>query len=309
VSTDGGTVWEQKDSYYDDGGSCIVHPDSANLIYTGGKGPLTQTNWSFVVSRSRDNGTTWTRCVVSGTSAGFCHALAVAPSQTSIVYAGGEVTGAGAVYRSADYGASWARTSGSPGDTVFGLAVHPEDASRVLAATHSGVYLTTNAGTSWTRLSGTSDSRAVALHPAGPDTIVAAGPSGVVVSRNAGAIWTPMNTGLEGQSVSCLSFADRGGACLIAGTLGSSCYAWQFATGLEELRSSNRGTRVAVWPNPFVSYAQASGRERDVFIVYDYSGRVVEQCRGARIGASLAAGVYFVRAGTSGDMLRIVKTR
>ncbi len=38
------------DSYYDDGGCCIVHPDSTNLILTGGRGHLTQTNWSFVVS-------------------------------------------------------------------------------------------------------------------------------------------------------------------------------------------------------------------------------------------------------------------
>src|SRR5512136_1046595 len=134
------------DSYYDDGGCCIVHPDSTDLILTGGRGPLTQTNWSFVVSYSRDGGNKWTRCNPTPDSAGFCRALAVAPSQTNVIYAGGDVAGKGAVYRSTDFGSTWVRAATSPTDTVFSLVVDPNDAARVLAATPDGAFLTTNSG-------------------------------------------------------------------------------------------------------------------------------------------------------------------
>src|SRR5512136_1962453 len=128
------------DSYYDDGGCCIVHPDSTDLILTGGRGPVTQTNWSFVVSYSRDGGKTWTRCNPTPASAGFCRTLAVAPSQTNVIYAGGEVAAAGAVYRSTDFGLTWTGTATAPTDTVFSLAVDPNDAARVLAATPGGAF-------------------------------------------------------------------------------------------------------------------------------------------------------------------------
>jgi hypothetical protein len=302
------------DSYYDDGGCCIVHPDSTNLILTGGKGPLTQTNWSFVVSYSRDNGTKWTRCNPTPASAGFCHALAVAPSQTNVVYAGGEVAGAGAVYRSTDFGSTWTRTASAPTDTVFSLAVDPGDATRVIAATPDGAFSTTNSGETWTNLHG-GNLRAVLLYPSRLDTLVAGGAAGVSISTDGGGTWNPMNAGLDGRQVTALAFADHEGAYLIAGTVGGSCYAWQFGAGIADqpvTMNDKPGTTndVGVWPNPFVSYCRVIGHERDEFTVFDYSGRQVGAARGDRIGAGLAAGVYFVRGVESNTApVRIVKTR
>jgi photosystem II stability/assembly factor-like uncharacterized protein len=298
------------DSYYDDGGCCIVHPDSANIILTGGKGPSTQTNWSFVVSYSHDSGSTWTRCNPTPASPGFCRALAVAPSQASVIYAGGEVSGAGAVYRSTDFGVNWSPTGAAPSDTVFGIAIHPADANRVFAATPSGTYYTTDGGASWNGLGGGDGLRAVNLHPDGSDTIFVGGDSGVSVSRNAGGSWTAMNGGLGGLKVTSLGFAGQDGLLLLAGTAGGACYAWQLNTGLAGQPALRGKAEFEVRPNPFVASCRVPGFENRAVGVYDHAGRLLVTCRGDRVGENLAAGIYFVRvAGSSAQPVRVVKTR
>jgi len=302
------------DSYYDDGGCCIVHPDSTDLVLTGGKGPITQTNWSFVVSYSRNGGSTWTRCNLSGTNSGWCYALAVAPSATEIIYAGGQAAGASAVYHSTDFGATWSPTATAPTDTVWSLEVDPTDAARVLAATSDGAFLTTNSGATWINLHG-GNLRAALQYPGSPDTMFAGGTAGVSISTDGGGAWNPMNSGLEGRAVTALEFADHGGDYLIAGTVGGSCYAWQFDAGIAERRWARGGGlgtagSLQAWPNPFVSFCSIVGHARDEFILYDYSGRQVGAARGDRIGAGLAAGVYFVRGSESTTAsVRIVKTK
>jgi photosystem II stability/assembly factor-like uncharacterized protein len=301
------------DSYYDDGGCCIVHPDSANLVLTGGKGPITQTNWSFVVSRSRDGGGTWARSNLSGSASGFAYALAVAPSQRSIIYAGGEVSGSAVVYRSTDFGASWTQTAGAPTDTVFGLEILPADANHIYAATPSGLFRSTDAGATWTNLRGGIDMRAVRMYPGCPDTLVVAGDSGVSISCDGGAHWTAMNAGLDTRSVTALEFGEDGGPCLLAGTVGRACYAWQFFSGMagpapRSYPSDRSDLRVR--PNPFVTTASVVGREQDEFAVYNQSGQQVAVASGRCVGKGLPAGVYFVRSPEPGSVsARVVKLR
>jgi hypothetical protein len=63
-------------------------------------------------------------------------------------------------------------------------------------------------------------------------------------------------------------------------------------------------------PNPFTSFATLPGHEREVFSLYDVSGRMVGTFLGNRIGEGLAAGVYFLRSSDSKDKpLRVVKVR
>jgi hypothetical protein len=283
------------DSYYDDGGCCIVHPDSTDLILTGGRGPLTQTNWSFVVSYSRDGGTKWTRCNPTPDSAGFCRALAVAPSQTNIIYAGGDVAGKAAVYISTDFGSTWTQTATAPTDTVFSLDVDPTDAARVLAATPAGAFLTTNSGATWTNLHG-GNLRAVLMYPGCPDTLIAGGVSGVSISTDSGNTWHQMSAGLDGREVTALAFVNDGGTYLIAGTVGGSCYAWQFESGIAERPALQSGhmrpsatviRRVLNLPRPLDLSIPS--------VLLDISGRKVMDLRpGANDVHALAPGVYFV---------------
>ena len=297
------------DSYYDDGGCCIVHPDSAELILTGGRGPLTQTNWSFVVSYSRNGGSTWTRCNPTPASAGFCRALAVAPSQASVIYAGGEVAGAGAVYRSTDFGTTWVPTDAAPPDTVYSLVVAVSDPDRVLAATPSGVLLTTDAGVTWSCVRSQRGVRVVMVDPLDQGTIYAGGDSGVSVSHDAGNNWTDMSAGLGDRKVTCLG----GGGVLLAGTAGGSCYVDSLPPGIGAASVPSAASVLAARPNPFTSFCHIIGHERDEFAVFDHSGRRVSTAKGDRLGAGLPAGVYFVRLALAQAQaqapVRVVKTR
>ncbi len=66
----------------------------------------------------------------------------------------------------------------------------------------------------------------------------------------------------------------------------------------------------SVSPNPFTSFAQVPGHEREAFSLYDVSGRKVGTFKGDRIGKGLPAGVFFLRPeGKDAAPLRIVKLR
>ncbi len=267
------------------------------------------------MSYSHDAGSTWTRCNLSGAFPGWCYALAVAPSQKNIVYAAGCANGAGAAYRSTDFGVTWAATGTTPSDTVLSLSIAPTNPNLVYAATPSGTIRTTDAGTSWTGVGGGTHLKAIKLHPFSPDTMYIGGDNGVSVSYDAGGSWTAMNTGLGGRKVTSLGFAGEDGFSLLAGTAGGSCYAWQLETGVGEgrgTRGEGRGT-VSAWPNPFVAYCRIVGHERDEFSIFDHSGRQVGVARGDKIGAGLPAGVYFLRMAQAQAQaqatVRVVKTR
>ncbi|MEO0074039.1 MAG: T9SS type A sorting domain-containing protein [candidate division WOR-3 bacterium] len=247
MSSDGGAVWTQIDSWFSDGGSCLVHPDSTNIVITGGAGP----SYSFCLSVSRDSGRNWTRFDLSGSTYGTCQAIAVAPGQPAKIYAGGAVGSAGAVYVSTDYGRNWTRTTGSLRDTVYSLAVHPTNPATLLAACPSGIFRSTNSGASWTDLSAGTGFKAVLFYQGSPDTILAAGRSGVCISTDAGARWTRLQAGLEGIPVLSLALADRDGDFLIAGTDGHSCYGWSFNVGISaDPQILPDASGLKVFPNP-----------------------------------------------------------
>lgn len=288
-----------------------MHPESANIVLTGGKGPSTQTNWSFVVSYSHDFGATWTRCNLSDTAPGWCYALAVAPYQANVVYAAGCASGTGAAYRSTDFGVNWVPTGAKPTDTVYSLAVAPSHPDRVFAATPSGILLTTNAGASWTNVWGQRGVRAVMIDPLDQGTIFAGGDSGVSVSYDAGGTWTEMSAGLEGRKVTCLG----GAGLLLAGTVGGSCYLDTMPAGIGGAAVRSVARMREARPNPFVACCRIVGHERDEFSIFDHSGRQVGVAKGDKVGVGLPAGVYFLRGAQAQAQaqaigpIRIVKTK
>jgi hypothetical protein len=77
-------------------------------------------------------------------------------------------------------------------------------------------------------------------------------------------------------------------------------------------RRPAKPTRLLVRPNPFTSFARVPGRETDVFVLSDVTGRQVATCNGDRVGEGLRPGVYFLssvggRAGNAATAT-IVKT-
>jgi hypothetical protein len=84
-------------------------------------------------------------------------------------------------------------------------------------------------------------------------------------------------------------------------------------SGVEEKPEGNGQkavSRIKIMPNPFTSFAEVPGQEKETFELYDIAGRRVGTYRGDRIGANLPAGVYFLRSsGKTSTPVRIVKVR
>lgn len=301
MSSDGGAVWTMLEYYYQEGGALIVHPESSHILFTGGMGNSDSTLWAFQVSVSRDSGNWWTRYDLSDSLSGWCHALAVAPGLTTRLFAGGEVDGAGAVYRSTDLGSSWSRV-GSPPQTVLDLAVDPGDPDRVYAAADE-IYLSTDAGATWTWVqTGTDGFRTIRFHPRSPDTIVVGGSNGIAISTDGGTTWSAMNHGLETDDVAWLEFTDSGDR-LLAATLGRACYEWSFLTGMaSEGTIAGRRHALKVRPSLCRGAAVLPGLRADRMATVrlrDAAGRTVWQTRyqGTELRLDLRAqpaGVYWL---------------
>jgi photosystem II stability/assembly factor-like uncharacterized protein len=281
--------------WYNDGGCVLVHPESANVVITGGQ---TSPGY-FGVSVSRDSGRTWTRFTLWSFYADFCYSLAVAPSQPRTLYAGGRGSTVGIVFRSTDLGTTWDRTGSAPDYDVYGLAVHPTDPATVIAASASGIYRTTDSGDNWTKVNATLGFYSVRFLSAGGDTVAAAGDSGVLLSTNGGTDWQDISAGLQKRGVACLEFARRENDVLIVGTRGASCWAWEFVPGVEEtpnaeVRTANRGATIV---RGVLFMPPASGVMRGASsVLLDAAGRkVMDLHTGANDVSRLSPGVYFVR--------------
>jgi len=61
-------------------------------------------------------------------------------------------------------------------------------------------------------------------------------------------------------------------------------------------------------PNPLISFTTVPGHERNCFVVYGTTGKLVGRYKGERIGEGLSAGVYFIKPeDVDAKPLRIVK--
>jgi hypothetical protein len=147
-STDGGQTWGAAISGANGfcGGQCTydiavsVDPNNANLVMIGGSAAST---CSVIVKRAT-NGSTF-----SASQTGLhpdTHAIAVAPSNPSVVYTGND----GGVWRSNDSGASWTSLNkvGFNATQFQSIAVHPTDMNFSIGGTQDN-------GTNWYKPDGT----------------------------------------------------------------------------------------------------------------------------------------------------------
>jgi hypothetical protein len=128
-----------------------------------------------------------------GPDGGSVGAVAVAPSDPRVVYAGAS---RGGVFKSADGGITWAAASrGLLDDRIVALAVDPRQSSTVYAAAFTGVFTSGDGGGSWTAtpLSFPDDGQdnlvSLALDPTRPGTVYAGTVSDVWRSSDGGRHW------------------------------------------------------------------------------------------------------------------------
>jgi len=283
-------------------------PSNPQVYYSGGTAPYDSIN-VMTVSKTINSGTNWTRSYLT-TTTGFTYSLCVDPTNSNIVYAGGNP----GLYKSTNGGTSWAGSGTGVSGYVYAIAVNPATPSIVYAGTPSGLFKSTNGGTSWASTL-SANVKSIVIDPTAPNTVYAGTAAGVYKTTNGGTNWTVMNDGLLSTNVTCLGL--NPGTYLFASTAGAGVHRWLF-TGIEENTGSTPRSGFVIRPNPtagksLISYALPhAGKVR--LVLYDNQGRLVQtlvttvQDAGIhRIAChtdQLAAGVYFIELVTPQSQAR-----
>ncbi|HVN93550.1 MAG TPA: hypothetical protein VMT38_07635 [Terracidiphilus sp.] len=189
-STDEGATWRRLAKLGDGDGFVLdsIAVDSAdpNTIFVGAWNNSTDGG----VWMSHDAGRTWSEAAqLKGQPV---HALAQAPSDASILYAG---TLAG-VFRSSDSGATWTEIS-PPGSheihEIESLAIDPANPDIVYAGTWHLPWKTADGGKTWHNIKQglivDSDVFSIIVDPEHPKTVYLSACSGIYKSENAGALF------------------------------------------------------------------------------------------------------------------------
>jgi photosystem II stability/assembly factor-like uncharacterized protein len=181
------------------------------------------------VWESRDAGRTW-EPIFDGQPVGSIGALAVAPSDPKVLYAGtgesdmrSDISQGEGMFKSADGGRSWSRIGLTDSQQIARIRVHPADPSLVYVAAlghpygpnaERGVFRSKDGGSTWQKILGRNDDRDtgaidLAFEPGNPKVIYAAlwqtrrtpwsvyppsnGPgSGLFKSTDGGDTWTEL---------------------------------------------------------------------------------------------------------------------
>jgi len=212
------------------------------------------------VFKSTNNGATWNRYALN-TSFGYIYSVAVHPTNTNIIFAGGKYKDAGdnwkaGLFKSTDGGASWDEIGSSiTADRVTDLKFDPFNTNKVYAGTLQGVYISTNSGSTWQSPSKYMRVTCISVDSTMTGRIFAGTYwKGIVVSTNGGSSWTEMNDGLFETDVNCMDF-DAINGVLYIGTIGSGVFRSSVGTPVEDERNEYRLPNPAIlcqnFPNPF----------------------------------------------------------
>ena len=177
----------------------VVHPQDTQILYAGS---CSGGFWS-----SYDGGKTWSVYKDSLPTLGVS-SIAVHPTHPDTLYFGSgdrdanDAPGFG-VYKSADGGQSWIRHAQGMGNTIVGkLEMDPHNPNTLLAATHNGIYKSTNAALNWTRVLSGGQFKDLAYMPNQSNVVYATRNGLFFRSQNGGNNWTQITNGLPASGVS-----------------------------------------------------------------------------------------------------------
>ena len=188
----------------------------------------------MAVLKTTNGGISWPNRSFPG-SGGYgtsCEAIAVAPSNSSVVYSGGQVDRYPKIFRSTDAGTTWEDITSnlaamlSTYDTVYSIWVSPYDPDAVVVGTSDGIFRCTVEGRSQTCTWNITEidhmTRDFAYDQA-TVTIYAATYFGVYSSDDTGATWQEVNDGLGYLDSLCIDIDSRS-RLLYVGTGGGSVW-------------------------------------------------------------------------------------
>ncbi len=321
-SSDRGLTWARSGLEGTNILEVVIDPASTSTLLAVGSG----------VFRSTDAGGSWTPLFGGLLTK---HSAAFDPSSASAYLVG---TSEG-VYRSTNQGASWAPSnSGLIASIVEKLAVDPHRPGTLFAALagSGGLHKSSDAGASWSRVTGLSGVRDVAFDPKTLSLLYAATDSGIVRSQDAGSTWVRINAAettvnqiaVDPQTPSTLYLAsfftgirksvDGGitwsaagpdvegfapGVLVIAPSAPQTVFAGDFQTGLYKTTDGG-ATWTAIGgglPNPFVSALAVDPVDADVVYASVSGEAMYKSTDGGATWSLLAAGPAFVVEGIAID--------
>jgi ligand-binding sensor domain-containing protein len=236
------------------------------------------------VSKTTNCGDTWTRYYLS--AVGHTYTLAVDPSNSNIVYAGGNP----GVFKTTNAGTNWIEVSSGITDYVMTIAIDPLAPNILYAGTRDGVFKSINSGNSWSNM-GLGDVNSLIIHPAASDTVYAGTNSGVYISTSGGGTWQSMNMGLEDTNVTSLGIDT--GVYLYATTYGAGMYRWSLEPGIQENNKLLPENPILfAHTNPVNQKLQVKFKLIESsnvgLIIYDTQGAIVKKFA----GATKSPGIY-----------------
>jgi photosystem II stability/assembly factor-like uncharacterized protein len=186
-SGDGGASWSGAGRGFTAYGSRSIafDPSDSQRVYAGG-----MVGNAFL--RSSDGGRTWSRRFF-GSPAVYVISVAVDLLSPNIVYAGTQNEG---IYKSTDYGDTWAAAGGGLTGAITHLTPDPTRSGRLFASTANAFYLSEDGGATWSNVMNV-PAWTVTIDPGMPSTVYAtARTQGVFRSSDGGHTWQPINTGI-----------------------------------------------------------------------------------------------------------------
>ena len=177
--------------------NCInIDPNNSNIMYVGAP--------AGGIWKSTDGGVTYIPLVDHLPQIGVS-GIAIDSNNSDIIYIATGDDDAGdsysvGVWKSTDGGTSWLQTglnpSNNPGtNRTSEIYINPNDSNVLWVATNTGVYMTTNAGNTWT-LSQSGNFRDLKVKPSNPNIIYASTNSQFYRSTNGGNSFNLVTTGL-----------------------------------------------------------------------------------------------------------------
>ena len=158
--------------------------------------------------------------------------VAVDPNNPNTIYAGtGEANGATSgysigIYKSTDGGLNWQLLPGSGSSVTCQMMVNPANSNFVYQATETGVYLSKNAGKSWSNVCSLGGLTSLVMNPRNPAVFYAAGGSQISKSVDSGKTWKSLKGFPAGNlMVIAMTAADTNYIYLSSGVGGGSTLA------------------------------------------------------------------------------------
>ncbi|MFM7730094.1 MAG: MopE-related protein, partial [Flavobacteriales bacterium] len=203
-STNGGSTWTNivgsGGAAEDENGAWVtpyVLGPNPNHIYVG----------KSLVFKSLDGGTTFTGSAAFGGTTD-CNYIAVAPSNTNIVFA----SKGSSLFKSTDNAATFVQLNGLQGSYIGGFAIHNTDPNKIWVCfsnyTDGGkVYYSSNGGSTWTNISGNLPNlpaNAIAFQPGANNGVYVGMDAGVFYRDDVLGSWVPYMNALPRTPISDL---------------------------------------------------------------------------------------------------------